>query len=82
MPCCIARSYEKEYGGEGNSFTVDMFMQRLARSHTRVALVIDATGESPRTYFHNVADWEGWDVQLVKLGPHGSGMIYLHVLAR
>ena len=62
----LASTYETAYE-EGCVFSVTMFVERVQRSKRRLALALDATMGSANVSFHDVEEWEDWDVERTAL---------------
>jgi len=61
----LGERYEDWYGGEARVFTVQMVVERVQREKRRLGGVVDATLRSSK--FHDVREWDDWDVPLTAL---------------
>ena len=62
----LKERYDVAYGGEANIHTPHMLIERIQEKKRRLSCVVDATLRRPGD-FHDVGDWEDWDVERVAL---------------
>ena len=62
----LKERYDVAYGGEARIHTPHMLIERIQEKKRRLSCVVDATLRRPGD-FHDVGDWEDWDVERVAL---------------
>ena len=62
----LKERYNVAYGGEGRIHTPHMLIERVQEKKRRLSCVIDATLRRAGD-FHDVGDWDDWDVERVSL---------------
>ena len=62
----LKERYDVAYGGEARIHTPHMLIERIQEKKRRLSCVVDATLRRPGD-FHDVGDWEDWDVERVEL---------------
>ena len=62
----LKERYDVAYGGEANIHTPHMLIERIQEKKRRLSCVVDATLRRPGD-FHDVGDWEDWDVERIEL---------------